>query len=237
MAATNETSVFGAQPVITSERAGNAVANLLRLAILEGRLQPGAVLQEKSLAEELGISRTPIREAIIELRNEGLVESTATRRAVVRSYSADELRDVYNLRAALEGFAAQLSASRANDGVIRKLEESNARFSDMLDRDSVDVVDDLINENLDFHDIIAEASEIPRLNRMINQVMVIPMRYRAYAAYTPQHRQTVLKDHQQITDAIRERDSDLARDLMEQHVRWTGNVAVEAQDTAPPRSL
>lgn len=225
--------MFGAQPIITSERAGNAVANLLRLAILEGRLQPGEVLQENTLAEELGISRTPVREAIIELRNEGLVESTATRRAVVRSYSADELRDIYSLRAALEGFAAQLAASRANETVIRRMDESNARFAEMIQRGGEHIDADLITENLDFHDIVAEASEIPRLNKMINQVMVIPRRYRAYAAYTPERRTIVLKDHQEITDAIRNRDPVTARDLMEKHVLWTGNVAVDAQDQTP----
>lgn len=230
MTTPNDTSVFGSQPVITSERAGNAVANLLRLAILEGRLQPGDVLQENTLAEELGISRTPIREAIIELRNEGLVESTATRRAVVRSYSTNELRDIYSLRAALEGFAAQLAASRANEGVIRSLDESNSRFADLIERGDDHIEAALITENLDFHDIVAKASEISRLTRMINQIMVIPRRYRAYAAYTPEHRAIVLKHHQDITDAIRNRDSGSARDLMEKHVLWTGNVAVEAQD-------
>ncbi len=228
MTTPDDPSVFGTQPVFVNERAGNAVATMLRLAIIEGRLQPGAFLKEEQLAKELDISRTPVREAIIELRNEGLVESTATRRAVVRSYNADELHDVYNLRASLEGFAANLAAQRATDAIIRRLDESNSRFEDAMARRD-ETTTELITENLDFHDVVAEAAGIPRLQKMINQVMVIPMRYRAYAAYTREHRNTVLADHKAITSAIRERDCGQARDLMEAHVRWTGDVAVEAQ--------
>lgn len=226
----DENSVFGAQPLIINERAGNAVANLLRLAILEGRLQPGEVLKEETLAKELSISRTPVREAIIELRNEGLVESTATKRAIVRSYSAGELHDIYNLRASLEGFAAMLAAERSTEATLRRLNESNARFRDGMTR-SGEITTELINENLDFHDIIAESAEIPRLKKMINQVMVIPMRYRAYAAYTTEHRHTVLSEHEEITRAIGARDPIRARDVMEAHVRWTGDVAVKAQSS------
>ena len=230
MAAKRTTPVFGQQALVTSERTGNTVANLLRLAILEGRLAPGEVLQEVQLGQELGISRTPIREALIELRNEGLLETTPTRRIAVRSYTGDELRDIYDLRATLEGFAAKMAALRSNDALLRRLDESNARFHAIAsDGSDEDVTSQLIVENMSFHDVIATAAGIARLQKMIEQVMTIPRRYRAYAAYVPEHREVVVRDHRAITEAIRQGDGDAAGRQMEDHVRWTGAVAVAAQ--------
>lgn len=215
-----------AQPILPSERTGNLIAAEIRLAILQGRIEPGEVLREEQLARELGTSRTPVREALIELRNEGLVEAQATRRAVVKEYDAAELADIYGLRAALEAHAARLAAERATTETIAELDASNDRFRELAGRD--DDVKDLVAENLVFHGIIADATNIPRLKKMIDQVMLIPKRYRAYAAYVPEHRATIERDHRAIADAIRARDGDAASALMERHVRWTGDVAAAA---------
>ncbi|MFN2627782.1 MAG: GntR family transcriptional regulator [Gaiellaceae bacterium] len=125
--------IFGG-PILGTERAGNLIAHEIRLAILEGRLAPGDVLREEQLARELGTSRTPVREALIELRNQGLVESRATCRAVVRAYDAADLHDIYGLRAALEGHAARLAAERATSATIRELEASTDRFHELANR-------------------------------------------------------------------------------------------------------
>ncbi|RDI74756.1 Transcriptional regulator [Gaiella occulta] len=220
--------IFG-QPILATERAGNLIAHEIRRAIVEGRVEPGDVLREEQLARELGTSRTPVREALIELRNEGLVEATATRRAVVRAYDASELHDIYALRAVLEGHAARLAAERATDATIRRLEASLDRFRELSTHDG-DALNALVAENLVFHGVIADAVDVPHLKRMIDQVMVIPRRYRAYAAYVPEHRLTVADHHAEITDAIQRRNGDAAAALMEHHVRWTGEVAVAAQE-------
>jgi DNA-binding GntR family transcriptional regulator len=218
--------VFG-QPIVPAERAGNLIAHELRRAILEGRLEPGDVLREEQLARELGTSRTPVREALIELRNEGLVEATATRRAIVRAYDADELRDIYELRAALEAHAAGIAAVRAQSATIAELEASIERFH-ALAESSGDDVQALVTENLVFHGIIGDATGVLRLKKMIDQVMVIPRRYRAYAAYVPEHRATIERDHAAIAAAIAARDSAAAAAAMAAHVRWTGETAVAA---------
>ena len=218
--------IFG-QPIEGTERAGNLIAHEIRLAILEGRVQPGDVLREEQLARELGTSRTPVREALIELRNEGLVETRATRRAVVRAYNAAELHDIYGLRAALEAHAARLAAERGTPKAIRSLAASLERFHDLAGRE--DAVSELVSENLVFHGVIADATGVPRLQKMIDQVMVIPKRYRAYAAYTPENRSTIERDHSAIADAIGRREGNAAARLMEEHVRWTGDIAVRAQ--------
>jgi DNA-binding GntR family transcriptional regulator len=220
-------SIF-ARPIVASERTGNLIAHEIRRAILEGRVQPGDVLREEQLARELGTSRTPVREALIELRNEGLVEAQATRRAVVREYDAAELYDIYGLRAALEAHAARLAAQRATPDTVRELAASIDRFHELAGSSS-DEVNELVTENLAFHAVIAEATGVPRLQKMIDQVMVIPKRYRAYAAYVPEHRATVEQHHGGIADAIGRGDADAAGALMDEHVRWTGDIAVAAQ--------
>lgn len=219
------------QPIVGTERAGNLIAHEIRRAILEGRIEPGDVLREDQLARELGTSRTPVREALIELRNEGLVEARATQRAVVRAYTADELHDIYALRAALEAHAARLAAQRATSGQVDELEASNERFHELTRRNG-DVVNDLVAENLVFHGVISDATGVARLKKMIDQVMVIPRRYRAYAAYAPEHRRRVETDHRTIAAAIRGRDPSAAGYVMEQHVLWTGEVAVGAAELA-----
>jgi DNA-binding GntR family transcriptional regulator len=214
--------------VVPAERTGNLIAHEIRRAILEGRLEPGDVLREEQLARELGTSRTPVREALIELRNEGLVEATATRRAIVRSYDGPELRDIYELRAALEAHAARIAAERNGAAVIGELRASIERFKALAGRDD-DVIGDLVTENLVFHGVIADATGVARLKKMIDQVMVIPKRYRAYAAYVPEHRHKIERDHEDIAEAIGAQDGVLAAARMADHVRWTGEIAVAAQ--------
>lgn len=216
------------QPILAAERAGNLIAHEIRRAILEGRLEPGDVLREEQLARELGTSRTPVREALIELRNEGLVEAQQTRRAVVRAYDAAELHDIYGLRAALEAHAARLAAERAVPEAVAELDASIHRFHDLAAAEPEDV-QELVTENLVFHGVIADATGVPLLKKMIDQVMVIPKRYRAYAAYVPEHRTAVERDHRAIADSIRNRDGDAAAGLMDAHVHWTGDIAVAAQ--------
>lgn len=215
-------------PIIASfERTGNIIAGEIRKAILEGRLQPGDVLREEQLARELGTSRTPVREALIELRYEGLVEPQATRRAVVRAYTMEELRDIYELRAALEAHAARIAAERASRTHVAALHASNRRFHEAVIRVEEDS-SELIAENLVFHGIIADTTGVPRLKKMIEQVMSVPRRYRAYAAYAPEYRQLIEDEHGRIADAIEQRDGSAASTLMTNHVRWTGEIAAAA---------
>ena len=183
-------------------------------------------MREEQLAKELGTSRTPVREALIELRNEGMVEARATRRAVVRAYTAEELHDIYGLRAALEAYSARLAATRAGPAMVRELDASIERFHELAGHEG-DLINDLVSENLVFHALISDATVVPHLKR-IRPGDGDPRRYRAYAAYVPEHRGTVEEHHRWIADAIRARDADRAAATMEQHVRWTGDIAVAA---------
>src|SRR5436190_2563510 len=124
--------------------ASAAATELIREAILDGRLPPGQRLKEEELARELGISRTPVREALLILQAEGLVDAAPNRGAVVRSHDGDDLEDLYQLRALLEGHAARRAAASISDDALDSLRASCKRFESLIDGR----VQDLVKENL-----------------------------------------------------------------------------------------
>ncbi len=223
---------FGGRPITAARRTGTLIAEEIRQAIVEGRISPGDTLREEELARELGTSRTPIREALIELRNQDLLETRITRRAVVRAYSDSELLDMYRLRAALEGHATHVATERVTSDVLAELDASVERYAAALTQDEPSV-DLLFNENLHFHWTIADTANVPQLRKYIDQVMFIPRRYRGWVYEDPDHRRLVVEHHRGIVEAILARDADLAAARMTAHVEWTGSIALAAQSQLP----
>ena len=117
-----------------TRNASVAATELIRQAIVDGRLEPGRRLKEEELARELGISRTPVREALLMLQAEGLVDAAPNRGATVRSHAAEDLDDLYQLRALLEGYATRRAATRLSDEAIDGLRESCERFDGLARR-------------------------------------------------------------------------------------------------------
>jgi DNA-binding GntR family transcriptional regulator len=196
------------------QNASVAATELIREAILDGRLEPGARLKEEELARELGISRTPVREALLMLQAEGLIETTPNRGAAVRTHDADDLIDLYQLRSVLEGYAARQAAARASDEEIALLRESCDRF----DAIGGDDVRELVKENLWFHSAIHEAAGSPRLSSMIRRVIELPLVYKSYVWYSPDQKRISAHYHRQITNALGVRDSERAELVMREHV-------------------
>ena len=196
------------------QNASVAATELIRQAILDGRLEPGSRLKEEELARELGISRTPVREALLMLQAEGLIETTPNRGAVVRTHDADDLIDLYQLRALLEGYAAGQAATRISEADLIVLEESSDRF----DAIAGDDVRELVRENMLFHSTIHAAAESPRLSGMIRRVIELPLVYKSYVWYSPDQKRISAHYHRQITNAMRARDGDRAEHLMREHV-------------------
>ena len=109
-----------------------AAADLIRQAVLDGRVLPGQRLKEEELAQQFGISRTPIREAMLVLQTEGLLEAAPNRGATVRSYDIPALEEMYDLRAVLEGHAARRAASRVSSEHLQELRASCKRFRTLV---------------------------------------------------------------------------------------------------------
>jgi DNA-binding GntR family transcriptional regulator len=196
------------------QNASVAATELIRQAILDGRLEPGSRLKEEELARELGISRTPVREALLMLQAEGRIETIPNRGAVVRTHDAEDLVDLYQLRALLEGHAARQAATRVSDEEIRLLRESCSRF----DKIAGDDVRELVKENLWFHSAIHDAAGSSRLSEMLRRVIELPLVYKSYVWYSPDQKRISAHYHWQITNALGVRDAERAELVMREHI-------------------
>ena len=204
-------------------RNASAVAvDVIRQAIAEGRLEPGERLKEEELAREFGISRTPIREALLVLQAEGLVAAAANRGASVRAYRADDLNDMYRLRALLEGHAAQRAAATITPDQLQVLQESVERFVQLR----LDDVGELVKENAVFHDTILDAAGSERLHAMVRQVVPLPMQYRSWMWYSRNQLELSCHYHRKILEALDAGDAQRAEGLMKAHVLESKDVLV-----------
>ncbi|HKP17839.1 MAG TPA: GntR family transcriptional regulator [Gaiellaceae bacterium] len=192
-----------------------AATELIREAIIDGRLEPGSRLKEEELARELGISRTPVREALLMLQAEGLVVATPNRGAMVRAHTPEDLDDLYQLRALLEGHATRRAATRISPDEIERLGESCDRF-DALDPD--EDLRELVRENLLFHDAILDAAGSARLASMVRRVIELPLVYKSYIWYSPDQKRISAHYHRQLVNAFESRDADRAEFIMKEHI-------------------
>jgi DNA-binding GntR family transcriptional regulator len=206
------------------EKTSVSAARLLREAILSGDLAPGQTLGEESLGRQLGISRTPIREALVMLRGEGLVDTPPNRPAAVRAFTADDLREMHSLRAVLEGYAARTAAPLLTDRQLDDLGRSVERYATLCARD--DMLPELVEENFTFHGTIMDAAKSERLNLMVRQVTAVPLIYKSYMTYSIENRESALQDHRKILRALQDRDAERAESLMKAHVLWARDVAL-----------
>lgn len=218
-------SAFQTPPAGLGEKASVAAARILREAILAGELPPGRVLGEELLGKQLGISRTPVREALVLLQLDGLVEQPANRRAVVRTFTADDLHEMHSLRAVLEGHAARSAAGRLTPRDLSALERSCERYASLATRD--DELPQLVEENLAFHDTIVRAAGSERLAQMIRSTTALPIIYRSYMTYSRENRERALADHLGIIEALRAEDAARADELMKAHVLLARDIALD----------
>lgn len=215
-----------------ARNASEVAAGLIRAAILDGRLDPGSRLKEEALARELGISRTPVREALLLLQAEGLVEAAPNRGATVRTYEPDDLADMYALRALLEAYAVGRAADRIGPDTLRDLERGVARFEAMVDGD----IGELARENQAFHATILEAAGSARLAAMLRSVVELPLVYRSFARYSRQQRRSSAAYHQRIVGALRAGDAERAEAIMKAHIMEARDFLLGQLSEQPARA-
>ena len=196
----------------------------LRGAIVEGKLKPGQRLMEVQLAEQLGVSRTPVREAIRKLELEGLVVMIPRKGAYVANMSLKDVIDVLEIRASLEGLAASLAAERITDEDIKKLESIVEEFNDSINESDVEA---LLRKDVEFHECIFKSTNNKKLNQLINSLWEQVYRFRV--TYISDYDSTVniVEEHKMILDAIKRRDSKLAKQYAMQHIQTAENFMIE----------
>ena len=210
--------------------AGEGAADLIRRAILDGTLRPGQRLTEEKLAADLQISRTPVREALRVLQAEGLVESTPYQGSTVRAYAIEELDDIYQLRAVLEGHAARRAAERITEDDAATLHESCTRLVSLGDATDENVAQ-IVEENLFFHTKILEIAGSSRLAAMVRKVIELPLVYKSYHWYSPDQKRMSEQAHGRLTQALSAGDADRAEVIMRTHVYDGRDVLLAHMDS------
>jgi DNA-binding GntR family transcriptional regulator len=218
---------MSADPIIggpvRAERVADVVARRLAQAIISGDLAPGTRLREETLATDFSVSRTPIREALILLSANGLAHLEPNRGATVLQLTADDVSEVYRLRALLESESAALAAGRITPEVAGSLFKICDRMSELRAASA----SEQLAADTTFHYTIAEASGSPRLHALIRQVSAIPEAYRSGIPYTIDDMIEAEHQHRAIAEAVRGRRDVEARRLMRSHVDWAGRLAVQ----------
>jgi DNA-binding GntR family transcriptional regulator len=211
-----------------------AATELIREAILDGRLQPGQRLKEEDLAGQLGISRTPVREALLMLQVEGLIVATPNRGATVRVHTPEDLEDLYVLRALLEGHAARRAGARVTDAEVDRLRESCDRFEALEPEHELR---ELVRENMFFHSTILDLAGSARLASMVRRVIELPLVYKSYIWYSPDQKRISSHYHRQIVNALASGDGERAELVMKEHVFEARDLLVarlRAEESSAP---
>ena len=193
----------------------DVVFNTLRQAIIEGELKPGERLLEIQLADRLGVSRTPIREAIRKLELEGLVVMTPRHGATVAGITSKNLKDVLEIRGALEELAIELACQRMSDEQAEELRQVNRAFNEILDTDDALA---LANRDEEFHDCIYNATGNPRLQQILANLREQMYRYRLVYIKDKDKRQVLASEHEKILDAVVNRRITEARQAIREHI-------------------
>lgn len=190
------------------------VCDAIRAQIVDGMLKPGSRLIEDRLAEQLGVSRSPVREALRVLETEGLVETIPRKGVVVSTLSAEDLADIFEVRTALEELAARLAARRANDDDIAAAERTLRAADEALARQQPT---ELARLNTVFHEAILDLAG----NRYLRDVMT-PLRGRTQWIFSKtaagSRASDSLTEHWSLLKAIAARDEELAGQMAANHV-------------------
>ncbi|MBQ9862461.1 MAG: GntR family transcriptional regulator [Lachnospiraceae bacterium] len=193
----------------------DVVFQTLRKAILTGELMPGERLMEIHLAQKLGVSRTPIREAIRKLELEGLVMNIPRRGAQVAEISERGLREVLEVRRALDTFCAELACERISDEEKEALKKACKDFEDAVETKDATVI---AKADVAFHDIIVGATGNERLVALLNNLAEQMYRYRfEYIKDVSQHGK-LIEEHRVLMDAILKGNIIGARDAAREHI-------------------
>lgn len=187
----------------------------LREAINLGRLRPGERLMEIQLAEEMGVSRTPVREAIRKLELEGFVAMVPRKGAYVAGISVKDIVDVFEIRSSLEALAAGLAAERITDEEMELLERSLVKVSEFSTDENIKAI---VDGDINFHDIIYKASRNQRLVQIINHLQEQIHRFRMTSLSQPGRTKIALDEHKSIVEAISDRNVELAQQLAREHI-------------------
>jgi DNA-binding GntR family transcriptional regulator len=189
----------------------------LKSSVLSGHFNPGERLTEEHLAKKLGVSRTPVREALHKLESEGLIKPLETRGFIVSRDSKDEVEELFELRAILEGYALRIISERISEEDLKQLGRLIAGAEDGLRRKRMEEV---FKWNTKFHDTLhGIVVDKKRLHRLLVNIRKYVLRYRRDTLQYPDGGKRAVDGHRKILLALRLRDPDLCERMMREHIQ------------------
>ena len=202
----------------------DVVFKTLRQGILTGELKPGERLMEIHLADRLGVSRTPIREAIRKLELEGLVTMIPRRGAEVAQISAQNLKDVLEVRQALDALGAELACERITEEGLVQLKEACDYFAEMTKTKDATII---TKADVALHDVIIRATGNERLQQMISNLSEQMYRYRFEYIKDSSYHALLIEEHERIYKSIAARDKEQAVKEIQKHINNQLNTIME----------
>lgn len=199
---------------------------IIRDAIVDGTFPPGSQLVEVSIAEMCGVSRTPAREALTRLEQDGLVER-GPRGLFVRQRSPEQILDIYEIRIVLEASAARLAAERHTEFDMIRIDS----YQQACERADISRPSELANTNAAFHDAIWEASRNSALIDLLQRLSLHIARYPETTLSYPGRWEEALEEHRQLVRAIAKRDGNTASKVATKHFNRAREIRVESWAT------
>lgn len=203
---------------------GNQAYQELKGIILDRQVPPGGKLNEGDLAKALGISRTPIREAINRLEKEGLVRIVPQRGAFVVQFTEKDVYELFLIRENLEGLAAYLAATKLSDKDLLKLEAAIEGFSEPFGEKEIKRY---AREDFKFHQAIVQFSDAPRLISLISTLHDYIRIFRLTTVGVSGRMKNSLEEHRELLRAFRERNPEEAERKMREHIRHVRDGVME----------
>ena len=200
------------------------ITEFVKDSIISGRLKPGERVPEQEIAENFGISRTPIREAFRQLESEGFITVTPRKGAVVSSITAKDVGEFYTIKSILEGHAAKVACRKMSDRDIKKLETLNEQMLKCSEKGDVKGFFNLDNQ---FHALFLEASENDKLWSMLKILVQQFERFRITALSLPGRMASAVKQHEDIIDAFYNRDEELVEKLVRANAELSAEYLVK----------
>ena len=197
----------------------------LKGAIVDLRLAPGKPLREATLAEQLGVSKTPIRQALTMLEQEGLVETTSFKGAVVGGYSRQDLLEIYELRELLENLAARAAAESMSDEDRARLDRISRESRMLKSGNDPARLAALVS---DFDDVLFDQVHNSRIRALIENLRAHLTRIGHLTEGIPGRVEASVDEHEKIVQAISARDPDLAEERMREHIRSVRDDQIHA---------
>jgi DNA-binding GntR family transcriptional regulator len=201
------------------------VYNYLKSAILSGDFDPGERLTEEHLATKMRVSRTPVREALHKLESEGLIQPRTKRGFVASRDSKEEVEELFELRAVLEGYALKLISEKISEKTLERLNAFIEKAEEALRRNRIQEV---FKWNTQFHDTLHQlVSDKRRLHHLIVNMRKYVLRYRKDTLQYPDGGKRAIEGHRKIVLALKLRDPELCERIMRDHIREAKEDALQ----------